>query len=93
MEGETNQKVEEYLKLLGYIKNRVEDERTAVAILTELNKDRRMDLMRQERQQRNGKPASKKQLAYLKKLGVDIGEYSNLTKAQASELIDQALEE
>ncbi len=32
MESETNQKVEEYLKLLGYIKNRVEDEQTAVAI-------------------------------------------------------------
>ena len=100
MERTSQSELERYLKLLDSIKARVEDERTAVVILQELNKDRRMASIREERQNGNGhssanseqedQPATEKQLAYLRKLGASPSE--GLTKHQASKLIDEALE-
>ena len=62
-------KVEKYLETFGEIRNKVADDRVALAILTETAKDRRMDEMREEREARNGEPATTRQLQFLKKLG------------------------
>lgn len=97
MEKETIQsKIEEYLRLLGEIKARTGDDRTALSILQEVNKDLRMAQIRAERDNghSNGNgdeaPATSRQKTYLKKLGVAIP--ASLTKKQASGLIDEALE-
>ena len=88
---ESKTKLEEYINLLNEIKTRVEDEHTAVRILAEISKDRRMQEMHEQREQQNNKPASQKQLAYLSDLGVDVSEHPALTSKKASELIDEAL--
>ena len=96
MEQEMKQQaVESYLKLYNDIKARTGDERTAMAILQEVNKDIRMAQIRAERESGNGKsngddqPASPRQKNYLKRLGVEIP--AGLNKKRASELIDEAV--
>jgi len=91
MEIET--RIENYLNLLGQVKAKIQDERTAVSLLSEVLKDHRMEQMRKEKEQQGDEPASKKQIQYLKKLGVDVSKHAGLTKEQASKLIDDALEE
>ena len=91
------QTVESYLKLYNDIKARTGDERTAMAILQEVNKDVRMAQIRAERENGNGngngnsdnQPASPRQKSYLKRLGVEIP--AGLNKKRASELIDEAV--
>ena len=84
--------LEKYLDLLERIKTKVKDEQTAVIILTEISKDRRMEEMKQQRGElRSNGQASEKQLAYLKKLGIDLNQHPNVTRAEASALIDQAV--
>ena len=92
METSIQQNIGSYLELLNQIKDKVQDERTALSLLTEICKDRRVVEMRKEREQQNNEPASKKQISYLRDLGVDIRKFSNLTREQASKLIDEALE-
>ena len=86
-------KVAEYLDLLQGIRAKVGDERTAVNILQEVNKDLRMAMIRDERNS-NGQvevdyPATERQKSFLKKLGVKIP--AKLTKREASGLIDEEL--
>ena len=83
-------RVEKYLSLFEEIRRRVSDDRIAQAILSEVAKDRRMEEMREERELRNGEPATTRQLQYLKNLGVEVT--PGLTKKQASILIDNAVE-
>jgi hypothetical protein len=83
-------KVETYLAILQEIRKKTGDDKLAQMILAEIAKDRRMEEMREERELRNGEPATSKQLEYLKKLGVQTT--PGLTKKQASTLIDNALE-
>lgn len=89
-------KVAEYLELLRGIRAKVGDERTAMNILQEVNKDLRMAQIREERSsgQNIGQleadyPATEKQKNFLKKLGVKTP--ANLTKKEASALIDEEL--
>jgi len=93
MEQNTAKEAEGYLELLEGIKQRVEDEGTAVRILSEVAKDRRMEIIRQERHRNGGSSevaATDAQKRYMKKLGIEVEE--GLTKAGASELLDQQLE-
>ena len=90
MDKELLEKAESYLEVLDKIKERVSEERTAMSILTEVNKDRRMTEMREERNAENGGTATAKQLAYLKRLGVKTK--AGLTKQEASVLIDEAVD-
>ena len=87
------EKVEEYLELLKEIKQKTGDERTALAILQEVNKDVRMDRISFERTNKDpwagAKPASARQMNFLKKLGVEVPDV--LTKEAASALIDEEL--
>lgn len=88
MKASIQAKVERYLEVLNEIKGKVEDEGSAVRILSEIAKDERMDQMREDREMMNGEPASMRQLQYLKTLGIQIA--PGLTKKQASKLIDNA---
>ena len=82
-------KLEAYLELFQEIKSRVGDEILARAILSEVSKDRRMEQIREEREMRNGEPATTRQLQFMKELGIKIR--AGITKKQASMLIDEEL--
>jgi len=96
MANEINKRIEEYLTLFEGIKARTGDERSAVVILQEVNKDLRMAQIREERasngngnSQKEDAPATQKQRDYLRRLGVNAP--AELTKKEASGLIDEAL--
>jgi hypothetical protein len=89
MEAHIMAKVDKYIGLFEEVKNKVGDERIAMSIIQEVDKDRRMDEMREEREARNGEPATRRQLEYMKTLGIDAT--PGVTKKQASLLIDEAL--
>jgi len=82
--------VEKYMALYEAIRAKVDDGEVALTILREAAKDHRMQMVKEERESRNGEPATPKQIEYLKDLGVGMPE--NLTKAEASKMIDVALE-
>jgi len=91
MDKETLQgKLTEYIALYNEIRQRIDGEpRDALAILAEIGKDARMEQMKEEREKQNGDPATDKQKRFLKKLEIEF--VPNLTKVQASALIDRAL--
>ena len=77
------------LELLKTIKSFVPDEREALVILQEVNKDARMAQIRKEREHEDGEAATNTQKNFLNRLGVEIPE--KLTKEEASALIDEEL--
>ena len=79
----------EYMELLGEIRQKTDDERTAVSLLQEVSKDRRMEEMRQEKEAKNSSPATDRQKKFMHKLGIDFPE--TVTKQEASLLIDEEL--
>ncbi len=89
MQFDMQSKLDEYLRLLEQIKQRTTDERTAVSLLQEVSKDRRSLQIQGERTEKDNRPATAKQKDYLRKLGIKFPE--NLTKAEASALIDEGL--
>jgi hypothetical protein len=93
MEDITTNQIETYLCLWNQIKARVQDEKVAVSLLSEICKDRRMQQMKRERTQHIPEPASKNQIRYLRRLGIDVRNLTNLTRTEASKLIDEALAE
>ena len=62
----------------------------APVLLQELNKDRRVEEMKADREKAKEEPATIKQIAYLRVLGKDVG--NGTTKQQAARMIDQALQ-
>ena len=52
------------------IKQKTADERTAVALLQEISKDRRMEEMREEREAKNNILATEKQKKFMENLGI-----------------------
>ena len=89
MDEQTQEQLTKYLELLGEIKSKTEDERTASVVLQELSKDRRMEEMRQVRETRNNVPATDKQKKFMTKLGIEYPK--TVTKQEASALIDEEL--
>ncbi|MEM2933238.1 MAG: hypothetical protein QW622_03485 [Candidatus Pacearchaeota archaeon] len=89
-------RAEEYLWLFKGIYKRIDDaldkERLAIAIMQEMAKDMRMEVIKQEKEQarmeKAKEPATVKQINYLRILGVTVGD--GLTKQKAAELIDMA---
>lgn len=87
-------KLDEYLRLLEQIKEKTTDERTAVALLQEVSKDRRSAEIREERETKGGDaqevvPATEKQKQFMKKLGIRFP--ATVTKQEASMLLDEEL--
>jgi len=89
MDSETQQRVNGYVALFDAIAEKTESDAVAIAILQEMSKDRRGQQMSGERVDKNGKPATDRQKRYLRKLGLEFPE--NITKAEASALIDEEL--
>ena len=61
----------------------------ALAIMQEVAKDRRMAEIAEARQNNNGSPATARQVAYARALGIELPE--NTTKEQATKLITGAI--
>jgi hypothetical protein len=61
----------------------------ALAIMQEIAKDRRMAEIAEARQNNNGSPATARQVAYARALGIELTE--NTTKEQATKLITEAI--
>jgi hypothetical protein len=93
MDEDTQTRLDEYLGLLEDIKEKTRDEKTALALLQEISKDRRTEQIRIERDTRNGgrngDMATDRQKSFLKKLGIDFAQ--DITKKPASFLIDHEL--
>jgi hypothetical protein len=92
MKFDVQSKLDEYLRLLEQIKQKTNDERTAVALLQEVSKDRRSAEIREERETKNGdtvdsQPATEKQKQFMKKLGIKFP--ATVTKQEASLMIDE----
>ena len=97
----TKANVRDNVELYTQLRSRVESEGAALALLQEIGKTRRVEMMRARNGSVNGnnfggnssqgdQPATTKQLFYLKRLGINPPE--GLTKRSASALIDEARE-
>jgi len=62
----------------------------ALGILQEISKDRRVEEMKAEREKAKQEPATSRQIAYLKVLGVEADE--GLSKQKAAKMIEQAVQ-
>ena len=87
MEPNMQAKLDKYLELFEEVKQKTDDEILARTLMQEIAKDRRMEQIREEREMKNGEPATTKQLQFMKKLGIEIP--PGVTKKQASTLIDE----
>jgi hypothetical protein len=89
MDAKMKNRLDAYLELLEEISEKT-DEKTAVALLQEISKDRRMEKIREEQGFKNGdQPATDKQKKFMTKLGIEFTD--DITKKQASFLIDGEL--
>ena len=79
-------KIEEYAFLVEQIRNRFGDDAEAMVVLQEIGKDIRANNIQQKKSFNGNSPATEKQIAYMKKLGLTIPE--GLTLRQASKMID-----
>ena len=89
MENDIQQRLDGYLDLMNVIKEKTGDDRAALVLLQEIARDRRSEQIREEREKRNGEPATDKQKKFMKKLGIDFPD--TVTKKEASILIDEEL--
>jgi hypothetical protein len=89
MEQILQSKLNSYLELYSQIRQKTGDDKVALSLLQELSKDRRMEEIRQEKETRNGEPATEKQKKFMKKLGINFPR--NVTKREAFVLIDEEL--
>ena len=89
MDENIQAKLESYLELFEEIRQKTGDERTALSLLQEVSKDRRMEEIRQEKEAKNSEPATEKQKNFMKKLGIKVPK--SVTKQEASVLIDEEL--
>ena len=90
MDERAKEKLNEYLELLDEISEKTDDERTAVALLQEISKDRRMMQIKQEREAKNSNAATFKQKRFMRRLGIDFPD--DISMKEASALINEELE-
>ena len=76
------------MSILQELEGQVSDSATAIAVLQEIAKDRRTEHI--NGQKANGSGATQKQKSLLEKLNVVYDE--EISKAEASQLLDQALQ-
>ena len=89
MDEKISKRVDQYMELLEDLKERSGSELTALNLLQEISKDRRMDEIRQERGTNGRDPVTEKQRNFMKKLKLKCPK--NLTKQEASIIIDEEL--
>ena len=93
MANQMKDRLVEYVELFQELRDKVGDDQIAVALVEQVGKDCRVEKMhgRGQSTQGNGdQAATAKQLAFLRRLHVEVP--SELTKTQASALIDEAQE-
>ena len=78
--------ISSYVNLLEELKSSTKDDVAALALLQEIGKDRRTSRINGNS---SNSAATQKQKAYLQKLGVEFE--PDISKAEASQLIDEAL--
>ena len=87
-------KLSEYIRLFEKVRAKVNDDNLAMQIVEQVGKDMRVEQMRSgrtpERASSENAPATERQLGLLRRLGVPVSTYAHLSKARASELIDEA---
>jgi len=84
--------IEQYIKQFNDIAAKLNGrgkQTIALAIMQEIAKDRRMAEIAEARQNNNGSPATARQVAYARALGIELPE--NATKEQATKLITEAI--
>ena len=86
----TTEHIEKYVEIYGDIARRIDVPAAAAAILREVSQDERLAVREKLQEHVDNGCATEKQLAYLKRLGVDAE--PGIGKAEASRLIDEALE-
>jgi hypothetical protein len=87
MDEDVKEKLNGYLELLNEIKEKTENEQTAIALLQEIGRAMRMERMIEEREARSNEPATAKQRRFMDNLGIKYPQ--NLSKQDASALIDE----
>ncbi len=93
MDTEIKERIAYYLGLYGELREQCGSSEVAIAVLQQLGKDTRMAKIQnwEKRNDENGTngdmPATTKQLAFMRKLGLDIP--TSVTKKEASALIDE----
>lgn len=79
-------------ELCTLLEGSLDREKVAIAIMQEIAKDKRTEMMKQEREKQREKegkePATIKQIGFLKILGVAVD--GKISKKKAAELIDRA---
>lgn len=94
---EMQNKLTQYVELFENVRSKVRDDTVAMALVEQVGKDLRVEQMRGhsavEQNSNESQPATEKQIGFLKKLRVSVNPSDNLTKAEASRMIDQAQEE
>lgn len=88
-------KMNEYVELFGKVRSRVSDDNLAMSIVEQIGKDLRVEQMHAgrppARDARDEQSATDRQRGMLRRLGVADYATPHLTKARASELIDEAM--
>lgn len=89
MDKDTKERLNAYLELLDDIKEKTDNEDTAVALLHEICKDRRMSQIKQEKAGGNDELATEKQKKFMEQLSIKYPR--DISKKEASVLIDEEL--
>ena len=90
MDKDTKQRLDGYLELLDEISEKTDDVKTALALLQEVSKDRRMEQISEEQGFKKGDtPATDNQKAYMNDLGIEFPK--NVSRKDASVLIKEEL--
>lgn len=88
MDNEIKERLDGYLELLEEISKKTGDSNTALALLHEISKDRRIVQMKEEQRIKNV-PATDKQKTFMDDLGIKYPK--NVSKQEASALIEEEL--
>ena len=88
MDEKIKKRLDHYVELLNEVKKHVSNEDTAASMVSEIAKDRRVEMM-QKNGNGNGSPATERQKQFMTKLGIDYPD--SVTKKEASKLIDEEL--
>ena len=89
MDESTKEKVADYLEVFNEIKEKTDDSTVAIALLSEICKDRRMQEIKKQKEANNNESATERQKRFMKNLGIKIPQ--GVTKKEASMLIDEEL--
>jgi hypothetical protein len=90
MDADTKRRLDSYIELFDEISEKTEDDSTAVAILHEMSKDRRVEQMRSEREAKKNGTVTFKQKQCMKRLGIDFPD--DIARKEASMLIKEELD-